>query len=108
MILSSSNPGDVVLDPFFGTGTTGVVARRLQRHWIGIERDPQYAWLARQRIAATPPGDLEPDVYKTHDPRRAERIPFGTLLENGLLKPGQTLYLGARGDITARIMLACS
>ncbi len=59
VILSSSNPGDVVLDPFFGTGTTGVVARRLQRHWIGIERDPQYAWLARQRIAATPPGDLE-------------------------------------------------
>ncbi len=104
VILSSSNPGDVVLDPFFGTGTTGVVARRLQRRWIGIERDPQYAWLARQRIAGTPPGDLEADVYKTHDPRRAERIPFGTLLENGLLKPGETLYLGARGDVTARIM----
>jgi modification methylase len=104
VILSSSNPGDVVLDPFFGTGTTGVVARKLQRHWIGIEKDSQYAWLARQRIAATPPGDLEPPVYKTHDPRRAARLPFGSLLENSLLKPGQTLYFGAKGDVTARVM----
>ncbi len=104
VILASSNPGDVVLDPFFGTGTTGVVARRLQRHWIGIERDPQYAWLARQRISSTQPGDLDKEVYQAVNPRRAPRLPFGTLLEHGLLKPGQTLFLGSKGNITARVM----
>ncbi len=104
VILASSNPGDVVLDPFFGTGTTGVVARKLQRHWIGIERDPQYAWLARQRISATPAGDAETNIYQALYPRRAPRIPFGTLLEQGLLKPGQTLYFGQKGDANARIM----
>lgn len=104
VILSSSNPGDVVLDPFFGTGTTGVVARKLQRHWIGIERDPHYAWLARRRIEMTEPGNLESDVYKTHNPRRAPRLPFGTLLEHGLLKPGDCLYYGPKGDVTARVM----
>jgi DNA modification methylase len=104
VILASSNTGDVILDPFFGTGTTGVAARKLQRHWIGIERDPNYAWLARQRIAATIHGDQETAVYETYDPRKAMRIPFGTLLENGLLKPGQTLYFGARGNESARIM----
>jgi modification methylase len=51
VILATSNPGDVVLDPFFGTGTTGAVARTLHRHWIGIERDPGYADLARARIS---------------------------------------------------------
>ncbi len=104
VILASSNPGEVVLDPFFGTGTTGVAARKLRRRFIGIERDPNYAWLARQRIAATPEGDQEPEVYETYNPRKAMRVPFGTLLENGLLKPGQTLYFGAHGDVTARIM----
>lgn len=104
VILASSNPGDVVLDPFFGTGTTGVVARKLQRHWIGIEKDPQYAWLARQRIAATPPGNAETTVYQALYPRRAPRMPFGTLLEHGLLKPGQNLFFGIKGNLTARIM----
>jgi modification methylase len=104
VILSSSSPGDVVLDPFFGTGTTGVVARKLQRRWIGIERDPQYAWLARQRVAEAQPGELDQDVYRTHNPRSAPRLPFGTLLENGLIKPGDTLYYGPKGSITARVM----
>lgn len=104
VILSSSNPGDVVLDPFFGTGTTGVVARRLQRHWIGIERDPQYAWLARQRISATAPAELAPEVYKTYNPRRAPRLPFGTLLEQGLLKPGDVLFFGQKGTACATVM----
>lgn len=104
VILASSNTGDVILDPFFGTGTTGVAARKLQRRWIGIERDPNYAWLARQRIASTLAGDQESAVYETYNPRKAMRIPFGTLLENGLLKPGQTLYFGAHSDVSARIM----
>ena len=55
VILSSSNPGDVVLDPFFGSGTTGAVAKRLSRHWIGIERDERYIAVARERIAAIQP-----------------------------------------------------
>lgn len=104
VILASSNPGDVVLDPFFGTGTTGVVARKLQRHWIGIEKDSQYAWLARQRIAATPAGNEEQSVYQAVNPRRLPRLPFGALLEQGLLKPGQKLFFGAKGDISARVM----
>ena len=104
VILASSNPGDVVLDPFFGTGTTGVVARKLQRHWIGIEKDAQYAWLARQRIAGTPAGDQEKTVYQAVNPRRAPRLPFGTLLEQGLLKPGQKLYYGAKSEPCATVM----
>ncbi|RPH70418.1 site-specific DNA-methyltransferase, partial [bacterium] len=104
VILSSSNPGDVVLDPFFGTGTTGVVARKLQRRWIGIERDPQYAWLARTRIAAAAPGDLDQEMYQTHNPRSAQRVPFGTLLEHGLLKPGDWLFYGPKSSVSARVM----
>ena len=57
MLLASTKPGDVVLDPFFGTGTTGAVARRLGRHWIGIEREETYVQVARERIAATLPLD---------------------------------------------------
>jgi modification methylase len=58
VILSSSNPGDLVLDPFFGTGTTGAVAKKLQRRWIGIEREGKYASLARERIE-----DVEADLF---------------------------------------------
>ncbi len=97
VILATSNPGDVVLDPFFGTGTTGAVARTLHRHWIGIERDPGYADLARARIASVQPALLSEALYTDDNRRRAPRVPFGTLLEQGLLQPGQTLYLGKTG-----------
>ncbi len=97
VILSTSNPGDVVLDPFFGTGTTGAVAHALHRHWIGIERDPAYAALAQDRIAAVQPTLLPEALYAAGNPRRAPRIPFGRLLEEGLLQPGQALYLGPHG-----------
>ncbi|QPC45194.1 site-specific DNA-methyltransferase [Kaustia mangrovi] len=91
VILSSSNPGDVVLDPFFGTGTTGVVAKRLGRHYIGIEREPAYIEAAEARLAATEPAD--PDAVKVSAGKRAEpRIPFGSIVERGLIKPGTTLY----------------
>ncbi len=96
---ASSNPGDVVLDPFFGTGTTGEVARQLNRHWIGIERDPDYVQLASQRIEAVAPA--MPNALPSINPRREPRLPFGALLENGLLTPGQALYLGAKGDQAA-------
>jgi len=91
VILASSNPGDVILDPFFGTGTTGAVARRLGRRWLGIERDEAYARVALERIAAIAP--LADDILEVSRSRRAEpRVPFGTLLERGLIKPGAKLY----------------
>jgi len=93
VILSSSNPGDVVLDPFFGTGTTGAVAKKLQRHWIGIERDPDYAKVAQERIDAIVPSPFDEALLTTKSKRTAPRIPFGRLLEAGLLQPGDTLYL---------------
>lgn len=103
VLMASSNPGDVVLDPFFGTGTTGEAARRLGRRWIGIERDPQYAALARERIARVDsPPDLE--MVRTPNPRREPRLPFGALLENGLLIPGQQLFFGPESDIIATVL----
>ena len=104
IIQASSNPGDVVLDPFFGTGTTGVVARRLHRRWIGIERNEGYVELARQRIEAEQPSPYEAGVFVTPDPRKQPRIPFGALLEGGFLQPGQTLFFGVHGDLTARVL----
>ena len=104
-ILSAcTNPGDVVLDPFFGTGTTGASARRLHRHFIGIERNPFYVELAQERVKGMMQVEFDPPLYAAPDPRRLERIPFGSLLENGLLDPGQALYFGPSGEITARIL----
>lgn len=94
VLLASSNPGDVVLDPFLGSGTTAAVAHRLGRRWIGIERDPAYVALARQRLAALPPPD---DAALAVRRPRPPRIPFGTLLERGLLQPGDELTLGDDG-----------
>lgn len=104
VIEASSSPGDVVLDPFFGTGTTGAVAKGLHRRWIGIEREAEYVELARERIAAVSPGEFDPKVYETPDPRKRRRVPFGALLENGLLLPGQVLYFGAESDVSARVL----
>ena len=70
--------------PFFGTGTTGVVAKRLRRRYIGIERDETYVTLARERLAAVTPGHL-PDLDITEGNRAEPRIPFGQVLERGLL-----------------------
>jgi len=95
VILASSEPGDVVLDPFFGSGTTGAVAKRLDRRYLGIEREPAYIELARRRIAAVEP--IEPDCVATTRPgRSAPRIPFGQLVERGLVAPGCKLYDAAR------------
>lgn len=103
VLMASSSPGDVVLDPFFGTGTTGAVAQRLDRRWIGIERDSQYVALARQRIAALPPVDGDVEIFASRNPRRETRMPFGALLENNLLQPGDRLYFGQSSDISARV-----
>jgi len=104
VILASSNPGDVVLDPFFGTGTTGVVARRLRRHWIGIERDADYARLARERIASVEPGDDREGVFTPIERRALPRVPFGALIESGLLAPGQELYFNGRQELAAVVL----
>ena len=90
VLLASSRPGDVVLDPFFGTGTSGAVAKRLGRRFIGIERDPEYAAAARARIAAIEPlPDATLAGFATA--REAPRVPFVTLLERGLIAAGARL-----------------
>ena len=91
VLLATTNPGDTVLDPFFGTGTTGAVAEKLGRKWIGIERDPDYAKAATERIAKVKPlstSSLEPQPSKRSEPR----VPFGTIVELGILRPGSPLY----------------
>ena len=86
-ILAASRPGDIVLDPFAGTGTTGAVARRLQRSFIGIERDAEYAAAAQARIAAAEP--LPQAALSTFmTAREAPRVPFAALIERGLVAPG--------------------
>ena len=104
VIQSSSNPGDVVLDPFFGTGTTGAVAKKLHRHWLGVEQDEGYVKLAQERLDTIQPGEFDESVYSFPSKRDRPRIPFGTLLEQGLLQPGQTLYFGRKGDVTAKVL----
>jgi DNA modification methylase len=108
LILASTNPGDVILDPFFGTGTTGAMARKLGRHFIGIERDPGYIRIAEDRIAGILPAP--PSSLAITNPRQTKRIPFGALLEAGLLVPGQTLYFikdGLHAIIQADGTLVC-
>ena len=104
VIISSTNPGDIVLDPFFGTGTTGAVAKKLGRHWIGIEAEMDYISIAQQRIDSVTPGfEKEESIYANHN-RKEKRIPFVALLQQGRLKEGQMLYLGEFGDRQAHIM----
>ena len=89
-IIASTKVGDTVLDPFFGTGTTGAVAKKLGRHYVGIEQDEAYAAIAKKRIGKI--GRIsEEDILKIEQKREQPRIPFGWLLERGLLEPGQVL-----------------
>ena len=102
VLLASTDPGDVVLDPFFGTGTTGAVAKRLGRHWIGIEQEARYVDLARKRIEAIVPDPIEEDVLNVV-PERPPRVPFGKLLEAGLLRPGENLYFRKNRSLNAKV-----
>ncbi|HEX5517338.1 MAG TPA: site-specific DNA-methyltransferase [Pseudolabrys sp.] len=90
VIMAATRPGEIVLDPFFGTGTTGAVAKRLGRRWIGIERDAGYARIAAERIDKV---IVAADSKLLDSPTRREqpRIPFGWLIERGLLEPGTVL-----------------
>ncbi len=104
VILASSKEGDVVLDPFFGTGTTGAVAKTLRRDFIGIEKEERYVHLARTRIAATQPPMFSDEVYSFDRQARPARLPFGALLEAGLLAPGQTLRFRGHAGVTATVL----
>jgi modification methylase len=90
ILLAASNKGDVVLDPFLGSGTTGAVAKRLGRSFIGIERDASFVRAARARIAGVeplPPGAIAAVADKRSEPR----IPFAAIVEAGLVRPGEIL-----------------
>jgi modification methylase len=89
VLMASTQKGDVVLDPFFGTGTTGAVAKKLGRHYIGLERESVYAAVAKERIDAINP--LDKNLIDMKEKREQPRIPFGWLVERGLLKPGTVL-----------------
>ncbi|WP_341863357.1 site-specific DNA-methyltransferase [Gymnodinialimonas sp. 57CJ19] len=90
VLVGSTNPGDVVLDPFFGTGTTGAVAKALGREFIGIEREEAYRKVAEKRISRVRKFDKASIAVTT--PKRAEpRVPFGQLVERGMLRPGEML-----------------
>ncbi|MBI1331008.1 MAG: site-specific DNA-methyltransferase [Alphaproteobacteria bacterium] len=110
VILSSTKPGDVVLDPFFGSGTTGAVARKLGRKFIGLERDPKYARVARARIAEIDP--VDPEAIEVTKSKRSEpRIPFGMVVERGMLPPGTILHGRAKhhaAKVRADGSLICS
>ena len=95
VILASTNPGDIVLDPFFGTGTTGAVAKKLGRHFIGIEADATYAEAAMTRIGKIKPLDGD-SLEVAQSAKQQPRIPFGTLVESGMVKPGTQLFGPAR------------
>jgi modification methylase len=90
ILLAASNKGDVVLDPFFGSGTTGAVAKRLGRSFIGIERDASYVSAARARIAGVVPLPYEA-IAAVAGKRSEPRIPFAAIVEAGLIRPGEIL-----------------
>jgi modification methylase len=101
VIMSSSNIGDIVLDPFFGTGTTGAVAKKLRRVFIGIEQDAKYALEAEKRINKVEEIETK-DLIQTPRKTAEQRIPFGNLLEQGLINPGELLQ-DSRSRWTAKI-----
>ena len=90
ILLASTSPGDIVLDPFLGTGTTAAMAKRLHRHFIGIERHPAYAEAAIGRVQRERAASLE-GMSTTPTKRDAIRVPFGNLVERGLVPPGTEL-----------------
>lgn len=102
IILGCTNPGDIILDPFFGTGTTGAVAKKLQRHFVGIEQEAEYVELAQERLSMITPVTLEVPPGAP-ERRAAPRVPFTALLDAGLLHAGDLLY--HRGSsITATVL----
>ncbi len=90
IILATSNPGDLVLDPFAGSGTTAAVAKKLGRNFIGFEREISYVSLARERVEKAEP--VNPQLLEYRTENRKPRVPFGNLVERGYVRPGEYLY----------------
>ena len=106
VLLACTNKGDVVLDPFFGTGTTGAVARRLGRQWIGIERESRYIRVARERIDSTL--ELDESAMKVMASRATQpKVPFGALIESGAIVPG-ALLTDSKRRWSARVLADAS
>ncbi|MBD0426738.1 site-specific DNA-methyltransferase [Aquisalinus flavus] len=95
ILMATTQPGDVVLDPFFGTGTTGAVAKMLGRHFIGLERDEAYIVAATARISDVRPVEKR-DAAPMPSPRAAPRVPFNQVVEAGMVRPGTMLYCAKR------------
>lgn len=91
ILMTASKPGDVILDPFFGTGTTGAVAKKMGRHFIGIEREDAYIKAATKRINAIDVNNIDTSAFTVERKKEEIRIPFGMILEEGLMEPGTTL-----------------
>jgi modification methylase len=90
VVLATTRPGEVILDPFFGTGTTGAAAKRLGRHYIGVERDAEYVEAARARLKAVKPASID-DLAVTGSRKDEPRVPFGQVIEAGFIHPGAWL-----------------
>lgn len=101
VIVGTTNPGDVILDPFFGTGTTGAVAKKLGRDFIGIEREEAYRKVATKRLSKIRKFDKE-SLQVTTAKRAEPRVPFGQLVERGMLIPGEEL-MSLNGRYTAKV-----
>ena len=102
VLVATTNPGDVVLDPFFGTGTTGAVAKMLGRDFIGIEREENYRRVAADRMDRVRRFDAQA-LEITGSKRNEPRVPFGQVVERGMLRPGEALFsLGNRFKVTVR------
>jgi modification methylase len=101
IMAAATKPGDLVIDPFLGSGTSAAVAKRLGRRWIGIERDDAYADAAEKRIAAVEP-IADPSLLMPAAKREQPRIPFGWLVERGLIEPGEIL-MDERKRHTAKV-----
>ena len=91
VILSTSKPGDLIVDPFSGSGTTAAVAKRFSRRFIGIEQSKEYVEISRQRLQTVQVLN-DPDVLEIETKRDAPRVPFGSLLDRGLVNPGELMF----------------
>jgi len=109
IILATSNPGDLVLDPFAGSGTTAAVSKKLGRNFIGFEREVSYVSLARERVEKAEPVSSHLLEYRTE--KRRPRVPFGNLVGSGLIRPGEYLYSSGkihRAEVQADASLLCN
>ncbi len=101
IIISTSNPGDIVLDPFMGSGTTGAIAKKLGRNFIGIEKEDKYIEVANKRIAEAKP--YKNQILKYPFETKKPKVPFGNLIESGFIKPGEKL-VSKNGKFEAEVL----